>query len=111
MIGALILGALLGVIVAALGIAYRLFTGAATPVTAGGWALGPLNAGAWGLLLGGIIGLAEVLYGKKLQDTWGVKIALSSVGSMLGGLAAWWAWTALSTTAQPNVDKVLEVKS
>jgi hypothetical protein len=112
-IGALILGAFIGLIIAIVGIFARMLTGTATPVTAGGWALGPLNAGGWGLLIGALIGLAEVLSGKKLADTWGVKIALSSVGSMAGGLLGWWAWTKLSVPSTPADGKMTvgEVKS
>lgn len=99
MIGTLIVGVVIGFILAAIGIIYRWWMGLPTVVTASGWALGPLRWGGWGILLGALLAAGEVLYGKRLRDTWGLAIVISSFGSMLGGLAAWWLWTTVTAPA------------
>jgi len=104
-IGALVAGAILGMLVAALGIGWRWWTGQPTVVTGGGWAVSPLRSGGWGLLIGSAIALLEVLYGRRLADTWGVRIVLSSLGGMLGGMLAWRVWVALSSTTTPAIVK------
>ena len=101
MIGAIILGLVLGALLAAVGIAWRWWTGQPTIVTGGGWAVGPLQTGGWGILIGSIIALLEVLSGKRLGDTWGIRIVLSAVGGMAGGLLAWRLWVAVSAPATP----------
>jgi len=100
-IGALALGLFLGAIFAIVGIVWRWWSGTPTLVTASGWALGPLKWGGWGILLGALLALGEVLTGTRLRATWGIRFVLSSVGSMLGGLGAWWIWTKVSSTSVP----------
>lgn len=100
MVGAVILGLALGMVFAFAGIAWRWWTGQPTVVTGGGWATGPLNTGGWGILIGSVIALLEVLIGgKRLGDTWGVRIVLSAVGGMVGGLLAWRLYVAISAPA------------
>lgn len=96
MIGAVILGLALGAVFAVVGIGWRYWTGQPTVVTGGGWSVGPLQTGGWGILLGSIIALLEVLAGKRLADTWGVRVVLSAVGGMVGGLLAWRLYVALT---------------
>jgi len=100
-IAGLLLGLVFGVMVTVVTIAFRWWTGAPTTVTASGSAVGPLRSGGWGILLGSVVSLLEVLAGKRLADTWGVRIVLSSVGSMVGGLLAWRLWVAVSNPAAP----------
>lgn len=102
MIGVVIVGFLFGVLMTGLRIAYGLFTGTPSVVTANGWLTAPLKWGGWGILIGAIIGLIEVISGaKKLSETWGLSIVLSSVGGMFGGLGTWSVWTWMSSPAQP----------
>lgn len=106
MIGSIILGAVIGLLLGLAGILWRWWTGVPTVVTASGWNLAPLRSGGWGILLGALIALGEVLTGTRLKQTWGLRIALGSFGSMLGGLLAWWAYTAVTAPAVPAAPEV-----
>lgn len=104
MIGSVLVGLIIGAILAAAGILWRWWSGMPTVVTANGWALGPLRSGGWGMLLGALLALGEVLSGKRLKSTWGLTIVLSSFGGMVGGLLTWMLWTAVTNpSVKPEV--------
>lgn len=110
MILALILGLVTGIGATVLGIVWRWFWGQPTVVTSGGWNVGPFIWGAVGMLLGSLIALFEVLAGRRLIDTFGVRLIVSSVAGAVGGAIAWKVYTFLTnpsgTPSQPSVNTI-----
>ena len=101
MISALIIGLVIGAAFMALRVVWSSMTGTGTAVTASGIPTAPLTGLAWGLVIGSIVALLEVLNGRKLTNTWGLSLIISSVGAAAGGLATWKLWTLVSTPATP----------
>jgi len=101
MLGVLLLGIVLGVLMGVAGVLFRLITGSVTPVSGGGWPSSTLSWGGWGVMLGGLIALIEVVSGRPLRTSWGARLVVSSLGAMAGGLLTWALWGYLSRAAVP----------
>ena len=101
MLGVLFVGLVIGVLVGVAGVLFRLITGSVTPVSGGGWPTSTLSWAGWGIMLGGLVALIEVLMDKPLRSTWGARLVVSSLGAMLGGLLSWSLWGYLSRAAVP----------
>jgi len=110
MLSTFIIAAVLGALIGVATIAYRYFFGTSTGVTSNGWPIQSLNWAAWGVLIGAAVALIEVLAGKRLADTYGLRLVLSSIGGLVGSLIMWRVWIAISAPSAPTDPGTMEVK-